>query len=107
VFIITDKPVEVSQAVMDRLNLGITSWPAQGMFTESRHTFLFCTVSRSDVNTLRRTILSADPDAFVVIGHGHQAIGGVIRRVNPNDLPQELSPVEEENSPKSLSPGAK
>ncbi len=107
VFIITDKPIEVSQAVMERLNLGITSWPARGMFTESRHTFLFCTVSRSDVNTLRRTILSGDPDAFVVIGHGHQAIGGVIRRVNPNDLPQELSPVEEENSPKSLSPGAK
>jgi uncharacterized membrane-anchored protein YitT (DUF2179 family) len=97
-FIITDKPGEVSQAVLKRLHLGVTSWSAQGMFTEKGHTFLFCTVSRSDVNTLRKTITSEDPDAFVVIGHGHQAIGGVIRHVNPDDLAQDISPQEGENT---------
>ena len=102
-FIITDKPEQVSQAVLERLRLGITSWPAQGMFTEARHTFLFCTVSRSDVNTLRKTILSEDPGAFVVIGQGHQAIGGVISHVNPDDLAQEILPQEEENSSDTIS----
>ena len=102
-FIITDKPEQVSQAVLERLHLGVTSWPAQGMFTEARHTFLFCTVSRSDVNTLRKTILSEDPGAFVVIGQGHQAIGGVISHVNPDDLAQEILPQEEENSSDTIS----
>jgi uncharacterized membrane-anchored protein YitT (DUF2179 family) len=97
-FIITDKPKEVSQAVLKRLRLGVTSWSAQGMFTEKGHTFLFCTVSRSDVNTLRKTITSEDPGAFVVIGHGHQAIGGVIRHVIPDDLAQVISPQEEEST---------
>ena len=77
-FIITDKPREVSQAVLERLHLGVTSWSAEGMFTETKRTFLFCTLSRSDVNTLRTTVTSADAEAFVVIGHGHQAIGGFI-----------------------------
>jgi uncharacterized membrane-anchored protein YitT (DUF2179 family) len=97
-FIITDKPEQVSQAVLERLRLGVTSWPAQGMFTEDRHTFLFCTVSRSDVNTLRKTIMSEDPGAFVVIGQGHQAIGGVISHVNPDKLAQDMLPQEEENT---------
>lgn len=82
-FIITDKPQEVAQALISRLRLGVTAWPAQGMFTETSHTLLFCTVSRADVNTLRVTIVSEDPNAFVVFGHGHQAVGGVIGRVKP------------------------
>ena len=101
-FIITDKPKEVSQAVLKRLQLGVTSWAAQGMFTEQGHSFLFCTVSRADVNTLRRTITAEDPNAFVVIGHGHQAIGGVIGRVN-----RDIAPHEEDNTPESYSRAAK
>ena len=98
-FIITDKPNEVSRAVLKRLHLGITSWAAQGMFTEARHTFLFCTVSRSDANTLRRTILAEDPTAFIVIGHGHQAIGGVIGHIFADDIAQDKFGLEEENTP--------
>jgi uncharacterized membrane-anchored protein YitT (DUF2179 family) len=102
VFIITDKPKEVSQAVLERFRLGVTSWPAKGMFTETSHNFLFCTVSRSDVNTLRKTIISEDPNAFVVIGQGHQAIGGVIGHLDPNNLAQDILPEEVEYPTDSL-----
>jgi uncharacterized membrane-anchored protein YitT (DUF2179 family) len=102
-FIITDMPLEVGQAVLKRLRLGVTSWPVQGMFTETKHSLLFCTVSRADVNTLRSTIISADPNAFVVIGHGHQAIGGFISHVNPANLEQEARFESEENTSESIS----
>jgi uncharacterized membrane-anchored protein YitT (DUF2179 family) len=105
-FIITDKPREVSRAVLIHLQLGVTSWPAQGMFTKSRHTFLFCTVSRSDVNSFRNTILAEDPNAFVVIGHGHQAIGGVIGHLNSDNLEQDIVPQEEENTSDPFSQNA-
>ena len=68
------------------------------MFTETRHTFLFCTVSRSDVNTLRRTILAEDPIAFIVIGHGHQAIGGIIGHTFADEIAQDKFVLEEENT---------
>ncbi len=80
VFIVTDRPEVVTQTVFDQLGLGLTAWPARGMFTHEEHTVLFCTLSRPDVNVLRALILKTDPDAFIVIGHGHQATGGVYRR---------------------------
>lgn len=80
VFVVTDKAEQVTQMVFERLGLGITAWPAQGMFTAGQHTVLFCTVSRPDVNLLTSVVITADPDAFVVVGHGHQATGGVFRQ---------------------------
>jgi uncharacterized membrane-anchored protein YitT (DUF2179 family) len=79
-FIVTDRAGEISQAVFERLGLGMTAWTGQGMFTASQHTVLFCTVSRPDVNTLKTVITEIDPRAFVVIGQGHQATGGVLRQ---------------------------
>lgn len=79
VFIVTDSAEEVSQALLTRLQIGVTGWSAQGKFTHSEHTVLFCTVSRPEVNTLRSLITEVDPRAFVVIGQGHQASGGVLR----------------------------
>jgi uncharacterized membrane-anchored protein YitT (DUF2179 family) len=80
VFVVTDKPERVALKVFDRLGLGITAWPARGMYTRTEHTILFCAVSRPDVNALRAVVLEVDPQAFVVIGHGHQASGGVYRQ---------------------------
>lgn len=80
VLIVTDRPEDVSCIVTGRLKLGITAWPARGMFTASKHTVLFCTVNRPDVNALRSAVLNADPHAFIVIGHGHQSVGGMVGR---------------------------
>jgi len=77
-FIVTDWPEAVAHAMLSNLQLGVTAWPAQGMFTESEHTVLFCTVSRPYEGALRSVVAEVDPQAFVVIGHGHQASGGVL-----------------------------
>jgi uncharacterized membrane-anchored protein YitT (DUF2179 family) len=77
VFIVTDKPEDVGQAILERLRIGVTSWPAEGMFTHSQHTILFCTLSRPQEPDLRRVVTEMDPEAFLVTGHGHQASGGV------------------------------
>ena len=80
VFIVTDQPEAVADAVLREVHLGVTAWPAEGMFTETEHAVLFCTVSRPHERALRRVVLEADPHAFVVVGHGHQASGGVFGR---------------------------
>lgn len=79
-FVVTDHPDEVAASIMKRLGLGITAWSAQGKYTQAEHTVLFCTVSRPEVDALRSAVTEADPEAFLVIGHGHQATGGVVRR---------------------------
>jgi uncharacterized membrane-anchored protein YitT (DUF2179 family) len=77
---VTDHPEAVTQSVFSHLGLGVTAWPAQGMFTEAQHTVLFCTINRPDVNALKGVVRQADHRAFVVIGHGHQSSGGVVPR---------------------------
>lgn len=81
VFIVTDFADEISRALLTRLQLGVTAWTGRGMFTESEHKVLFCTVNRPDVNAVRLIVGEMDPTAFIVIGHGHQASGGVLRPV--------------------------
>ncbi|MDL1896537.1 hypothetical protein FBQ82_09705 [Anaerolineae bacterium CFX7] len=58
-FIVTDQREAVAHALLDKLQIGVTAWQGEGMFT----------------NVVRE----ADPKAFVVITHGHQATGGVIQ----------------------------
>lgn len=78
--IITDRPKEVSEAVFKHLRLGITSWHAQGMYTEENHTVLFCAVSRPKVDVLKSVVLEADPLAFIVISQGHHTVGGTYKQ---------------------------
>ena len=78
VFIVTDAPESVSQAVVSKLGFGVTAWQGPGMFTGAKHTILFSTVSRPDVGSLKSAVAEVDPNAFIVIGTGHQASGGVI-----------------------------
>lgn len=81
--IVTDRPKEVSEAVFERLRLGITAWPAKGMFTEVEHTVLFFAVSRPNVNALKSVVLEADSQAFIVIAQGHQTVGGINKPFQP------------------------
>ncbi len=83
-FIVTDKPQEITDALFERLGVGVTGWQAQWMYTQTTHMTLFCTINRSEVNSLRAVVLDADPAAFVVIGQGHQTSGGIVKAGNNN-----------------------
>jgi len=92
-FIVTDRSKIVAEALLTRMGIGVTAWAGRGMFTETEHMVLFCTLSRPDVNTLTNVVTDVDPHAFVVIGQGHQAKGGVLRHLettpssSPDDKP--------------------
>lgn len=79
--IVTDHAQEVADAIIDEMGRGVTSWQGKGMFTEQAHTVLFVTITRPQVNALRRLVFAVDPDAFVVIGQGHVAYGQGFKEV--------------------------
>ena len=78
-FIVTDEPENVSQALLNRMGIGVTSWTGKGMYTHTEHTTLFCALKRPDVKILTSIVKEADPRSFVVISQGHQAMGGRLR----------------------------
>jgi uncharacterized membrane-anchored protein YitT (DUF2179 family) len=73
--IITSRPEDVAGKVLAELERGVTAWPGTGMFTGQGKQVLYCVVTRSEVTQLKTVIHEADPEAFVVIGHAHEALG--------------------------------
>ena len=73
--IISDRPERLAPALMEGLDRGISFWPITGGYTGQTHAMLFCTLYRPQVQELKEIVARVDPDAFVVIGDGHQALG--------------------------------
>lgn len=84
--IITDNPEDLSTAIMQRLDRGVTGWEATGMYTGRQRWMLYVSIGRSQVSDLRQLVMETDPAAFVVIGQGHTAYGEGFRRLKrPGD----------------------
>ena len=79
-FIVTDEPENVSQALLNRMGVGVTAWKGRGMFSKREHTTLFCALNRPDVKILTAIVNEVDPRSFVVVMQGHQARGGRLRQ---------------------------
>jgi uncharacterized membrane-anchored protein YitT (DUF2179 family) len=79
-FIVTDEPEKISQALLNRMGVGVTAWAGRGMFSKREHTTLFCALNRPDVKILTAIVNEVDPRSFVVVMQGHQARGGRLRQ---------------------------
>ena len=73
--IITTEPQAVSQRIFEVLDRGVTLLPAKGAYTGEERTMLYCVVNRSETMRLKRLVNDADPNAFMVIGQAHEALG--------------------------------
>ena len=68
VYIITDKPDEVSRMVMEDIDRGITGIRAKGMYSGNDKLMLFCVVGKKELVHLKEMIDEIDPKAFVIVG---------------------------------------
>jgi uncharacterized membrane-anchored protein YitT (DUF2179 family) len=73
--IISSKPEAVAAHILKELQRGVTAWPGVGMYSGQPRQILFCAVSRAEVGQLKAIVREIDPDAFVVIGQAHEALG--------------------------------
>ena len=73
--IITDKPEEMSLAIMRELSRGVTAIPAKGMYTKDDHTMIMCVISRRQSPALKKLMKRVDPDSFAVMANVSQVVG--------------------------------
>ena len=81
--IITSQPQAVADKILREMVRGVTMWPGVGMYSGEVRQILFCAVSRSEVSQLKTLIHEADPQAFVVIGQAHEALGEGFKPLKP------------------------
>ena len=73
--IVTNKPEDVSARVIEDLERGVTYLEGRGGYTGSSRPVLYCVVSRAEVSMLKTIVNEIDPEAFMVIGVAHEALG--------------------------------
>jgi uncharacterized membrane-anchored protein YitT (DUF2179 family) len=74
-FIITASPEIVSDKILHVLERGVTVLEGKGAFTGKDRPVLYTIVTRAEVQLLKDIVHEADPDAFMVIGAAHEAMG--------------------------------
>lgn len=76
VTVVTERPQEVTVALREQLGRTVSHWPVTGGYSGETKHMLMCTVHRPQVSQVRKIVTAADPDAFLVVGDAHQAVGG-------------------------------
>lgn len=75
VYIITEKPEEIAQAVMYGLDRGITGISAKGMYTGNERMMLYCVVGKKQIVPLKDLVMNLDRNAFVIVSDAKEVLG--------------------------------
>ena len=67
VLIVTEKPEEISAALMEAFECGTTKIAAQGGYSNAEKTIIYFVVNRFQISRMRQIIHAIDPRAFVTI----------------------------------------
>ncbi|MBO4392345.1 MAG: YitT family protein, partial [Clostridia bacterium] len=73
--IITEKPKELSDQIMTRMNRGVTLIKSQGAYTGKDRDMVFIVVKRIELQRLKRMVKELDPSAFIIIGDVSEVLG--------------------------------
>ncbi len=73
--IISDRYREISDAVLEELNRGVTVLQGQGMYTGEERRVLLCAVSRKQAVLLREIVAETDPKAFMILTDAREIRG--------------------------------
>jgi uncharacterized membrane-anchored protein YitT (DUF2179 family) len=73
--IVTGESEAISSRVLDELQRGVTILEGTGAYTGAARPVMYCVISRSEVAALKAIVHEIDPQAFMVIGVAHEALG--------------------------------
>lgn len=79
-YIISDQTEEISQAILNDLDRGLTKLKAEGGYTGDNRTVLMAVVGQNEITRLKAIVRSVDPGAFVIITEAHEVLGEGFKR---------------------------
>lgn len=78
-FIITDRQNEIADKLSSEFGRGVTSIDAEGYYSRTPKTVLYCVVNRFEVGKLKSIVTEVDPNAFVVINDVTDSLGSSLK----------------------------
>ena len=84
--IITDKHDEVSVAISQKLDRGVTQLYGKGYYKQQEKCVILSAVKRKQLAELKELVNTVDPNAFVILQDAHQVLGDGFKRYDRNEL---------------------
>jgi uncharacterized membrane-anchored protein YitT (DUF2179 family) len=79
-YIISDKYLEIEEAIQNTLSRGATALKSRGLYKNVEREVIVTIVTLKELGKLQELIREIDPDAFVVINNVHEVLGNGFRR---------------------------
>lgn len=80
IFIVTDNPDEIADALMARLGRGVTIFHGEGGFSGESKKILYSVITRLEIAKLKSIVQEKDENAFVTINDVHDVMGGRVKK---------------------------
>jgi len=80
IIIISDRSVEIRQAIIRFLNRGVTVYQGRGGLSDAEQDILFCVVTRLEIGKVKTVVNEIDKGAFIVVHPLADVEGGVFKR---------------------------
>lgn len=74
-YIISDKSEEISNAIENKIERGVTGIYGKGMYTNNDKLILMCAVRRNDIGNIKELIREIDKNAFIIITNSREVLG--------------------------------
>lgn len=75
IFVVTEKEDEVAEAIMNRLNRGVTFLYGEGAYTKQDRRIIYCIVTAKQLAELKHLIESIDNKAFLSVSDTAEVLG--------------------------------
>lgn len=74
-FIISDNAEQIAKALMREVERGVTGIHGKGMYTGADKTILLCVFSQKEITKVKKTTLSIDKSAFIIVTDFKEVLG--------------------------------
>ena len=85
-YIITAYPSQVTDALVHRLDRGVTILHGQGAWSGEERKVLMCAFKQRQIVSLKQAVKELDPDAFLIVCNAHEVLGNGFRRYRSEDI---------------------
>lgn len=85
-YIISDRWEEITKAIIQDLDRGVTILHGQGAYSGSSKNVLMCAFRQRQIVRIKQLVKEADPGAFLIVCPAHEVLGDGFRAYSSEDL---------------------
>lgn len=74
-YIISDEYEQIAQAIMTKMDRGVTGISSTGMYSSKERKMLFCVVSKKEIIRITEIAKQIDPKSFVIVTDAREVMG--------------------------------